>query len=140
MSESRVIAAAPQRLFDIVADPAMHPVIDGSGTVRAVRVGGPARLALGSEFGMDMKIGASYRITNTVVEFDEPTTIAWRHFNGHVWRYQFQTVDGGTLVTEQWDARPARDRLFLRLIGYPARNRRGIAATLQRLDELATAG
>ena len=31
----RVIAADPQRLFDIVADPAMHPVIDGSGTVQA---------------------------------------------------------------------------------------------------------
>ncbi|MBN9619927.1 MAG: SRPBCC family protein, partial [Actinobacteria bacterium] len=100
VTESRVIAAEPQRLFDIVADPAMHPVIDGSGSVRALRSGGPERLALGSTFGMDMKLGAAYKITNTVVEFEEGRRIAWRHFNGHIWRYVFEPVDGGTRVTE----------------------------------------
>jgi hypothetical protein len=136
VSESRVIAADPQRLFDIVADPAMHPTIDGSGTVQATRGGAPARLSAGAKFGMDMKIGAPYKITNTVVEFDEGRQIAWRHFNGHVWRYLFEPVDGGTRVTEQWDARPAKNRIFLRLSGFPGRNRKGIVATLQRLDEL----
>ena len=138
VSESKVIAADPQVLFDIVADPAMHPRIDGSGTVRESRADGAERLSLGARFGMDMKLGAPYKITNTVVEFDEPTRIAWRHFNGHVWRYLFEPVDGGTRVTEQWDARPAKNRLFLRLSGFPARNRRGIVATLDRLAELAT--
>ena len=136
MSESKVIAAPAQRLFDIVADPAMHPVMDGSGSVQASRTGGPRRLELGSTFGMDMKLGAAYKITNTVVEFDEPRVIAWRHFNGHVWRYLFEPVDGGTRVTEQWDARPAKNRLLLRISGFPARNRAGIVATLNKLAEL----
>jgi hypothetical protein len=137
VSESKVIAADAQSLFDIVADPAMHPRMDGSGTVQAVRSGGPARLSKGAKFGMDMKLGAPYKIMNTVVEFDEPHRLAWRHFNGHVWRYTFEPVDGGTLVTEEWDARPAKNRLFLRLSGFPNRNRKGILATLDRLADLA---
>jgi hypothetical protein len=133
VSESRVIAADAQQLFDIVADPAQHPVIDGSGTVQAVRGNVPGRLALGARFGMEMKLGAPYKITNEVVEFEEGRQIAWRHFNGHVWRYIFEPVDGGTRVTEQWDARPAKNRIGLRLMGFPARNRKGIRTTLDRL-------
>ena len=38
-SVSRHIDAPPQVLFDLVADPTMHPVIDGSGTVRGSRAG-----------------------------------------------------------------------------------------------------
>jgi hypothetical protein len=89
---------------------------------------------------MDMKIVASYKIVNTVVEFEEPSLIGWRHFNGHIWRYRFEPVEGGTLVTEQWDARAAPTRLLLRLMGFPARNRAGMRATLERLDELASGG
>lgn len=138
VTETKVIAADPQQLFDIVADPAMHPQIDGSGTVQAIRPGGPSRLSLGAKFGMDMRAGAPYKITNTVVEFEEPTRIAWRHFNGHVWRYLFEPVEGGTKVTEEWDARPAKNRLLLRLTGFPERNRKGIRRTLDRLAELVT--
>lgn len=137
VSESRVIAADAQQLFDIVADPAQHPVIDGSGTVQAVRGNAPDRLALGARFGMEMKLGAPYKITNKVVEFEEGRRIAWRHFNGHVWRYIFEPVDGGTRVTEQWDARPAKNRIGLRLMGFPARNRKGIRATLDRLARVS---
>ncbi|PZS13484.1 MAG: dimethyladenosine transferase [Pseudonocardiales bacterium] len=139
VTESKVIAADPQQLFDIVANPAMHVVMDGSGTLQANRGEVPERLSMGAKFGMDMKMGAPYKITNTVIEFEEGERIAWRHFNGHVWRYSFAAVDGGTKVTEQWDARPAKNRLFLRLSGFPGRNRKGILATLQRLEELVAA-
>ena len=139
VSESRTITAPRDRLFDIVADPAMHPRLDGSGTVRGLRRA-PARLTLGARFGVDMKLGAPYRITNTVIEFDEPARIAWRHFNGHVWRYLFTAVDGGTEVTEEWDARPAKNRWLLKLLGFPERNRAGIHATLDRLADLARPG
>ena len=138
VSEDIIIAAEPQRLFDIVADPSMHPVIDGSGSVRAARPGNPSRLALGARFSMDMKLAAPYQIRNTVTEFDDGRRIAWRHFNGHVWRYLFEPVDGGTRVTEQWDPASAHNKLGLRFMGFPARNRRGIHRTLQRLDEIAT--
>jgi Polyketide cyclase / dehydrase and lipid transport len=137
VSESRTIAADPQKLFDIVANPAMHPEIDGSGSVQAVHGDVPERLSKGATFGMDMKLGAPYKITNTVVEFEEGRLIAWRHFNGHIWRYIFEPVEGGTKVTEQWDARPVWNKLALRLSGFPKRNRAGILGTLQRLDELA---
>jgi uncharacterized protein YndB with AHSA1/START domain len=140
VSESRTIAAPAQQLFDIVADPAMHPRIDGSGSVRAIRDGAPDRLAMGTEFGADMTLGRSYRITNTVVEFDEGRRIAWRHFNGHRWRYLFESIDANTTeVTEQWDAdsQPIWNKLTLRLLRFPDRNRAGIKATLQRLDEFA---
>jgi hypothetical protein len=85
---------------------------------------------------MDMKLGAPYKITNTVVEFDEPHQIGWRHFNGHIWRYIFEPVDGGTKVTEQWDATRVRNKLALRLMGFPSRNRAGIQGTLKRLAEI----
>ncbi|WP_375481321.1 SRPBCC family protein [uncultured Jatrophihabitans sp.] len=136
VSEHAVIPAEPQQLFDIVADPAMHPVIDGSGTVQATRSDGPQRLSLGAKFGMDMKMGAPYKIENTVVEFEDGRRIAWRHFNGHIWRYTFQPVDGGTEVTEQWDATHVWNRLLLRLAGFPSRNRAGIRGTLTRLGEV----
>ena len=136
VTETKVIAADPQTLFDIVADPARHPELDGSGSVLESRDGSPERLAKGAKFGMDMKLGAAYKITNTVVEFDEPTRIAWRHFNGHIWRYRFTEVAGGTEVTEQWDARTAKHRLGMLLMGFPRRNRAGMTATLERLDRL----
>lgn len=138
VSESLTIPADAQTLFDIVADPSMHPVIDGSGSVQAARTGAPKRLELGSKFSMDMKLGASYKIENTVLEFEEGRKIAWRHFNGHIWRYTFEpAADGSTKVTEQWDARRVWNRILLRLSGFPARNRAGIKATLIRLGEVA---
>jgi hypothetical protein len=136
VSETATIPADAQRLFDIVADPAQHPVIDGSGSVRSARAGNPERLALGATFGMDMKLGTSYKITNRVVEFEEGRRLAWRHFNGHIWRYVFEPVEGGTKVTEQWDATKVWNKLGLRLAGFPKRNRAGIQAKLKRLAEV----
>ncbi|MGI8664942.1 MAG: SRPBCC family protein [Jatrophihabitans sp.] len=134
---SRTIAADRQTLFDIIADPAQHPVIDGSGSVRAVRAGGPERLSLGSRFSMDMHLGTAYKIANTVVEFEEPAVIGWRHFNGHIWRYSFlAAADGATEVTEQWDARRAKRKWGLLLLGFPKRNEQGMTRTLERLDRL----
>ena len=140
VSETRIIATTPETLFDLLADPAAHPVIDGSGSVKAVRDGNPQRLSLDARFGMEMRLGASYKITNKVVEFDEGHQIAWRHFNGHIWRYTFEPDGAATRVTEQWDARPAKNRFGLRLLGFPARNRRGMQATLQRLEAHVTGG
>lgn len=137
VSVTKFIQADRQWLFDVLADPAQHPVIDGSGSVKALRPGGPSRLSLGATFSMDMQLKANYKIRNTVVEFDEPSLIGWRHFNGHVWRYRLTEVDGGTEVTEEWDARGVRNRLALVLLRFPQRNRAGMTATLDRLAELA---
>jgi hypothetical protein len=140
VSTSRVIAADRQAIFEVVADPALHPVIDGSGTVGGVQDGGPERLALGVRFGMDMHLGASYKILNEVVEFEEGRVIAWRHFNGHRWRYEFRDVAGGTEVTETFDWSTAKAKLPLELAGFPKRNLAAMRATLERLDRYVTTG
>ena len=133
VSVTVTVNATPQQIFDLLADPSKHGEIDGSGSIQNAQSSAPERLALGAKFGMDMKIGVSYKITNEVVEFDEPRRIAWRHFGGHVWRYILEPTDGGTLVTEQFDWNTSRSQLLMRVMNYPAKNRASIEKTLERL-------
>lgn len=137
VSVSRVIPVDAQVIFDILADPAMHAVIDGSSSVRKPLAGAPDRLALGAKFGMDMKIGLPYRITNEVVEFEEGRRIAWRHFGGHVWRYVLEPVEGGTRVTEQFDWRTNKAPLMLKVMRAVDRNRDSMVTTLEQLERVA---
>ena len=137
----RFVPAPAAAIFDVLADPAMHPVIDGSGTVRASLEGSPDRLALGARFGMAMRILGPYRITNEVVEFEEGRRIAWSHIGGARWRYELEPVDEGTLVRETFDFSTTTVPLlpvFFRLARFPQRNRAGMAATLERLADLVT--
>jgi uncharacterized protein YndB with AHSA1/START domain len=83
VSTERVIAAPAATVFDVLADPNKHAVIDGSESIQRV-VSGPDRLGPGSKFGMAMRIGLPYRITNTVVEFEEGRRIGWCHFAKNV--------------------------------------------------------
>lgn len=138
VSRSIEVAASPETVFAILADPREHPHIDGSGSVRAVLLA-PERLILGTRFRMRMRIGVPYPISNRVVEYDENRRIAWRHFGRHVWRYELEPLPGGgTKVTESFDygiAGPlARG---YEMLGYPARNARGIEASLPRLKARA---
>lgn len=137
VSGTRIVAAPPEKIFELLADPSKHPLIDGSGTVLAAQSGGPERLTLGSRFGMDMKMGANYKILNTVVEFDENRLIAWRHFNGHRWRWQLKPLeDGSTEVTETFDWSTARIPLLIDLSFFPRKNKQAIDKTLDRLVKL----
>jgi hypothetical protein len=142
VSATTTIEASPEVVFAIVADPRQHPRIDGSGSVQSI-IKGPERLSRGDTFGVSMKLfGLPYTIRNKVVEFDEGRLIAWRHFGPHRWRYELEpTDDGGTMVTETWDATRHSALWFagLRATGFPERNRRGIAATLERLKDAAEA-
>ena len=137
-SATRAIAAPAAEIFALLADPTAHARFDGSGSVQRARADAPARLALGTRFGMDMKVGLPYRMTNTVVEFEEGRRIAWKHVGGHVWRYLLEpSADGSaTTVTEQFDWSTARSKLFIRLAGYPERNRKAMEKTLDRLGTL----
>lgn len=132
-----VIEAPADAVFDVLADPSQHALFDGSGSVQG-SLASPERLALGSTFGMSMRIGLPYRIENTVVEFEEGRTIAWRHFNGHRWRYELEpTADGrSTVVTETFDGSTARIPASLLLINAYANNQTAILKTLVRLKRL----
>ena len=142
VSVQRVIAAPPAKIFDVLADPSQHPVIDGSGTVKSTRGQEPDRLELGTKFGMSMRLGIPYAITNTVVEFDDNRLIAWRHFGGHRWRYELEPVDAGTRVRETYDWSTAilGTRLYIEATGWPKRAERAMTETLQRLDAHVAGG
>jgi hypothetical protein len=131
---ARIEVHAPaQAIFDVLADPAQHSAFDGSGTLQAL-VSGPERLALGSHFGMSMRIKVPYRTDNTVVEFEEGRRIAWRHANRHRWRYELEPAGAGsTVVTETFDGRTALFPPSLLLINALNNNQTAALKTLVRL-------
>ena len=139
VSVERVISAAPGLIFEILADPRQHSKIDGSGSVKAAKVSAPSRLSKGSKFTMDMKILIPYKMTNTVVEFEENRRIAWQHFGGHIWRYILEPVDGGTKVTEQFDYNGSKSVLMLKLRGSMGSNEKFMVKTLENIEKHFTA-
>ncbi len=139
VSVERVISAAPGLIFEILADPRQHSKIDGSGSVKAAKVSAPSRLSKGSKFAMDMKILIPYKMTNTVVEFEENRRIAWQHFGGHIWRYILEPVDGGTKVTEQFDYNGSKSALALNLRGSMSTNEKFMIKTLENIEKHFTA-
>lgn len=147
VSVERTIAAPPEVIFDYLADASKHREIDGSGTVVHAK-GTTPRLALGSTFGMSMKLGIPYSTTSTVVEFEDGRRIAWRTgpsgavgklFGGRVWRYELEPVEGGTLVRETWDisGEAPLTKPVVRLAA--GKTRKNMEATLARIEELVTA-
>jgi uncharacterized protein YndB with AHSA1/START domain len=136
VSRSAEVGAPAAELFDMVADPRRHRELDGSGTVIGT-VDGPARLAMGDEFTVRMRMhGVPYRITSKVTEFVDGQVVEWRHPMGHRWRWELSPAGGGmTQVTETFDysgISPFRARI-LEAIGMTGQNGRGIEATLHQL-------
>lgn len=135
VSVSRVVPASPAQVFAVLDDPAMHPVIDGSGTVRASRQ--PSRhLRLGDTFSMDMRRGVPYRVRSKVVEHTPDRVIAWAHAGGHRWRFLLEPTEGGTLVTEQFDWSTAKVPWLVEKLGFPRRHPAAMRATLDRLADV----
>jgi uncharacterized protein YndB with AHSA1/START domain len=141
----RVIPAPPEKIFDLLADPTRHRDIDGSGSVRDAKEA-PQRLSLGATFGMSMKLGVSYSMSNTVIEFEENRRIAWQtrgagsiggKFGGRIWRYELEPVEGGTRVRETWDISQEGLKMLVR----PARGktRKSMEQTLERIEQVVTA-
>lgn len=136
VSRSTVVPASADKIFDVLADARRHREFDGSGTVREAFIDAPERLALGSKFGMKMRIVVPYSMTNTVVEFEEGRRIGWRHLGGHVWRYVLEPVEGGTRVTEEFDWSTNRAPLMLKVMNAQKNNAQAIDKTLTRLVEM----
>lgn len=144
VSVERLIPAAPEAIFALLADATRHKDIDGSGTVVAAK-GEPEPLTLGSSFGMSMKMGIPYSMKSTVVEFEPNRRIAWqtrgpgaigKHVAGRIWRYELEPTDGGTLVRETWDI--THESAFTKpLVRLGAdKTRENMAKTLERIEEL----
>jgi hypothetical protein len=68
-----------------------------------------------------------------------PTRLTpWENADKNIWRYILKAVDGGTVVTEEWDARKSPRPFFMRLMRFPARNAAGIERTLANLETRMT--
>ena len=141
ITTSRLIPAPASAIFELLARPALHSVIDGSGSVRGVQQRTPERMTPGGKFGMRMKIGLPYKILLRVEEFEEGRLISWRHPAEHVWRYRLDPVDEqSTMVTEEFDFSEARAPWMIKAIGAPKRNLRSMQQTLVRMEEWARSG
>jgi uncharacterized protein YndB with AHSA1/START domain len=135
VSRSVVIDAPADQIFAVLADPRRHAEFDGSGSVKST-IKGPEQLVMGDRFGMRMKLGIPYVITNEVVEYAKDRLIGWRHLGHHVWRYELEPSGSSTKVTETFDWSTARSPKALELIKAPAKNALSIDKTLARLKTL----
>jgi hypothetical protein len=96
---------------------------------------------MGAKFGMKMKIGIRYKITNIVTEYKENEVIAWRHLGRWVWRYELKALSPNeTLVTESFDSRPSHLNAWLRFRNAYDYADIAIAKTLVRLKRFAETG
>jgi uncharacterized protein YndB with AHSA1/START domain len=148
VSVDRVIKAPASAIFAIVSDASRHPEIDGSGAVIKVKDGAPEQLGLGSVFGMSMKLGVPYSMSNTVIEFEPDRRIAWqtrlagplgRFVGGRIWRYELEETGGGTKVTETWDISEDKQGLLLRSSKVAQQFAGTMSKTLDKLAELTEA-
>jgi hypothetical protein len=143
-SAERVIRAPPSPIFDLLADPSRHRDFDGSGTVRDAKAGSE-RLAMGSQFGMGMKMGLPYSMVSEVIEFEENRRIAWqtrgptfigKWVAGRVWRYEIEPVEGGCLVRETWDVSEESPMTRGIVRKGADHTRTNMEATLARIEEM----
>jgi hypothetical protein len=118
LSSMITIDAPPTAVFGVLADPATHQAIDGTGWVREAQ--DRDRLTEnGQTFKMAMyhegHPNKHYEIVNQVVVLDAPNAIAWKpgyeadetgrlEFGGWLWRYDLVPVGSSqTAVTLTYD-------------------------------------
>jgi uncharacterized protein YndB with AHSA1/START domain len=142
------VSASPQRVFEMLTDPARHNEFDATGMVGPPDC--PAKLTrLGQVFVMNMTYRDGdhvehYQSDNHVITFEPPHTVAWvtATHNGEPlgwqWRYDVEPAADGAAVTLTYDwaeAPPENVRRF----GVPLTDADGLARSLQLLSEACTA-
>ena len=78
VSVSRLIAARAAKIFQVLADPANHPAVDGSGMLRAAP-GQDMPRRVGDTFTMAMYLPdlGDYLMLNRITAFEQDRRIAW---------------------------------------------------------------
>jgi len=110
----RTIAAAPQKVFAVLADPKGHVAIDSSGMLQSSD--GVPVTAVGDEFVVHMDREAlndypmgKYDVTVIITRFEPDALIEWTISGAiqppirHLYGYRLEPADGGTLVTSYYD-------------------------------------
>ena len=110
----RTIAAPPSAIFEVLCDPRGHVAIDSSGMLMS-STGDPVS-AVGDSFVVHMDREAlndyplgEYDVEVQITEFQPDTEIAWTIKGaiepqiGHVYGYQLEPIEDGTLITSYYD-------------------------------------
>ena len=107
VTASREIAASPERIFELIADPAAQPRWDGNDNLAWAPAGQRVRRA-GDVFTMTLTRGSIRE--NHVTEFEEARRIAWmpaepgQQRPGHLWRWELEPAGmSRTRVTCTYD-------------------------------------
>jgi uncharacterized protein YndB with AHSA1/START domain len=149
---ARTIVAAPaEAVFAVLADPASHPGIDGTGWLRESLDGQPLSQP-GQLFRMAMyhddHPDGDYEMANQVTVLDPPRAIAWKPgqagpdgevgYGGWTWRYDL-TPSGAdktdVTLTYDWSAVPQEVREHIQ---FPPFDPTHLQNSLGHLAELAT--
>jgi uncharacterized protein YndB with AHSA1/START domain len=150
VSATLTVAVPAARVFAVLADPAAHGAIDGTGWVQ--EAADPAPLTgVGQIFRMNMyhpgHPDGNYRVANKVVVLDPPRAIGWLtgtekadgqlEFGGWMWRYDL--VAAGPAETEvtltyDWSAVPQYIREYIQ---FPPFGPEHLRNSLDHLAELA---
>jgi uncharacterized protein YndB with AHSA1/START domain len=135
ISASREIAAGPEEIFELIADPAQQPRWDGNDNLAEAPAGQRVR-GTGHVFTMTLTKGSVRE--NHVVEFDEGHRIAWKPAPagqeppGHLWRWVLEPIDSHhTRVTHTYDWTQLTDEK--RLVRARATTAENLQASLERL-------
>lgn len=139
VSATREIAAPAGRLFELIADPANQPRLDGNDNLASAERGQRVH-AVGDVFVMTLRNGAIRE--NHVVDFEEGRRIAWRPAEpgcappGHLWAWTLEPVDSArTRVTHTYDWTKLSDAR--RMVRAAATTHDSLRASLDRLADIA---
>ncbi len=135
------IAAEPEQIFELIADPAAQPRWDGNDNLAQAAPGQRVRRA-GDVFTMTLTTGVTRE--NHVVEFDEGRRIAWMPAEpgqappGHLWRWELdQAGPARTRVTCTYDWTQLTNENENRIKRARATTADRLQASLDRLAALA---
>ncbi len=149
VNATTVIDASAEAVFAVLADPAKHAAIDGTGWVRGSLDDQPLTAA-GQIFRMSMyhpnHPDGHYRMANRVQLFDPPRTVSWEpgneagdgtlSFPGWTWRYDLTPAgSAGTMITLTYDWSAVPDSIREQ-IGFPPFPPEHLSNSLAHLKEL----
>jgi len=151
VSATTTIKAPAETVFAVLADPASHAAIDGTGWVRE-SLDGERLTKPGQIFRMamyhDNHPDGHYEMANKVGVFDPPRAISWQpgqdvagdgnlKFGGWVWRYDLSPVSQSESVVELSYYWSAVHQFLREQIQFPPFNSGHLDNSLRHLAETA---
>lgn len=144
LSVSVDVSASATDLFAVLADPAKHVEVDGSGMLQLAHA--PDRItALGETFAIAMQDeeGRPYEVVNHVVAFEPGAHLGWMPARvdtppvGVRWDWQLTVIPGGTRVTQTCDWSAVTSTEYLARRSLPRVSADKMRETIERMAALA---